>query len=681
MFASGYVLLSDMVFTPAMHPPVSMMGPVQGTMDVALIYNLAWLVSRIIGAVLLQKAVLFLMAFLPGYLMYRNVPATKQWARLFAGMLYAINPFVYTRMLMGQWGFLLGYALLPVVFASTLKTARRPTAGRCAITALWLAGAAALSLHAGVLALLVAVVVALFEMARRPRARRALVAAAVVLVLFLMVSCYWFLPLFGGGSPTRTISKADLPLFETRSTSHAGTALSVVGLYGYWKTQVDPLLPRNNIPLWPVLGILMVVFCVYGLLRYWSDPGRGPLLAALALLAVVGFFLALGARAPASGPLFKYLYEHVAAFRMFREPQKFVALIALAYSVLGAAALDAFLSRQAREEATGRSERALKTVVPVVLLILVCFYSFRMFGGLWGQARAVDYPRSWSVVEETLNNDHGDWAALYLPPYWYMRFEFTESDYTITNPMPLFFTNRSLPRTSIEVGPFRLDRQPLDGYVDASLESGRQRGNLGAMLAPLNIKYVVLARNPASVNFGFVTRQTDLEVVRDLGDIVLLKNKAPTDRLTLADSQGTFTTFDSLARQVAGGVLLGSKMVPGPRTIVPRASGVPVPHSASGTSSLSAASLPLARVKGGQPVLLFGESFSSYWKMNGRTPDKNISTVMSYPLSRGDRSASVSYSNPWLTSGYVFSGLGLLLCIVCLVRQSLMWISRRRADL
>ena len=78
-------------------------------------------------------------------------------------------------------------------------------------------------------------------------------------------------------------------------------------------------------------------------------------------------------------------------------------------------------------------------------------------------------------MKETLDRDCGDWSALYIPPYWYMRFDFTHSDYTITNPMPLYFTNRSLPRTSIEVGPFKLDMQPLDRYVEAALESGKQR--------------------------------------------------------------------------------------------------------------------------------------------------------------------------------------------------------------
>ena len=670
LFQHGYVLLGDMVFTPTMHPPVSLLGPVHGTMDVTLVYNLAWLVSRVIGAVLLQKAILFLIVFLAGYLMYRNVPATHQWSRLFAGTLYAINPFLYTRMIMGQWGFLLGYALLPVVFASTIKTIRDPRASRCARTAMWLAAAAVLSLHAGALALLVALVVAIFELVRTGGRRQALVAGVIVLVLFALLSSFWLLPAFGGGGPVSTIGKADLKVFETRSTSRAGTAVSVVGLYGYWKTQIDALLPRKNVPLWWLFGFLLLLLCVYGLLRYRSEPGRGPGLMALAVLAVVGFLLALGAKAPVTGSLFSLAYNHIPAFRLFREPQKFVALITLAYAMLGAAGLDRYLSRWSAAADTPATRNRARAVVPILLIALVCIYSFRMFGSLWGQAKPVSYPKSWSTVQQTLDRDQGDWSALYLPPYWYMRFDFTGSDYTITNPMPLYFTERSLPRTSIEVGPQKLDRQPLDRYVDAALSSGKQRGNLGAMLAPLNVKYVVLARNPASVNFKFVEKQKDLEVVLDMGDVVLLRNKAPSDRLVLTHSTGTFTTLASLSGRAHGGILLGSELFRGTSTFIPQSTGIALPHETTGGTGLDVPSLSQAK-DNGRRAILFGESFSSYWRMNGRSPRVNLGVTMAYPVARGDKSSRISYKNPWLIVGYVLSGAALLLSIILMLGGSI----------
>lgn len=674
LFQNGYVLLGDMVFTPAMHSPVSMLGPVRGTMDVALIYNLAWLVSRVIGAVLLQKAVLLLIAFLPGYLMYRNVPATRQWSRLFAGTLYAINPFVYTRMVMGQWGFLLGYALLPVVFASTIKTVRRPSARRCATTALWLAGTAVLSLHAGALALLITVVTAVFELARmRGRARRALAAGVAVLLLFALLSGFWLVPALNGGGPANAIGRADLKAFETSSTSRAGVAVSVIGLYGYWKTQIDALMPRRYVPAWPLFGLLGLALCVLGLIRYWSEPGRGPGLGALAALGLLGFFLALGARAPVTGSLFATLFDHFTPFRVFREPQKFVALMVLAYSMLGASGLDRILSRRSLSMRPSAAARRVRTVTCVILVALVCLYSFRMFGSLWGQAKAVAYPRSWAEAQAVLERDTGDWSALYLPPFWYMRFDFTGSAYTITNPMPLYFKNRSVPLRSIEVGGRKLDQQALDSYVQASLDSARDHGNLGAMLAPLDVKYVLMPLNEAGRLFTFVEHQADLEVVRRWGDLVLLQNRVPVSRLTLTQTTGSFQTWSALGEQARGGALVGSYLPRGRTTSIPQARGRAIPHRWSSSNTVEASLTPVEeQTLGNDSTVLFSEPYSENWRAEGAcdaTPLQHLGVVTAFRAASGAATSRlrIYYLDVPLLIGYSLSGVALLLCAVFIV--------------
>lgn len=686
LFQNGYVLLGDMVFTPAMHPPASMLGPAHGTIDVLLVYNLAWLVSRVIGAVLLQKAVLFLIVFLAGYLMYRNVPATWQWSRLCAGTLYAINPFLYTRLVMGQWGFLLGYALLPAVFASTIKTARDPRAGRCVKTALWLAGTAALSLQAGALALLVAVVAAAFELSRMRRAGRALVASVAVLLLFAVLCSFWLLPALRGESPASAIGKADLKVFETRSTSRAGTAVSVIGLYGYWKTQIDAILPRGRVPLWPLFGFLLLLLSLLGLTRYWSEPGRGPGLGALALLTVMGFFLALGARAPVTGPAFSALFNHLAAFRMFREPQKFVALMVLGYSMLGAAGIDRMLSRRALSLRSGEAARRARATVGVVVLALLCLYSFRMFGSLWGQAKSVSFPRSWAQAQALLDRDHEDHSVLYLPPYWYMRFDFTGSDYTITNPMPLYFTERNVPLRSIEVGPVKLGVEPLDAYVQASLDSAREHQNLGAMLAPLDVKYILMPRNAAAVLFRFVEHQADLEVIRRWSDLVLLRNRVPVSRLTLAGGTGTFRNWSSVGKQASGAMLSGSHLEPGPATSIPRRPGRPLPSKES-SRDLASAALPTdtsAYLPDDGSTVLFGEPYSDSWRAQEPfepAPLQQLGVTMAFkPVGGAVPSGDIviSYRDTPRMVGYSLSGVALLLCVVFLAASAVRARRKRR---
>jgi hypothetical protein len=679
LFSNGYILLSDMVFTPAMHPPTSLLGPVRSTLNVTLLYSLAWVLARLMGAVLLQKAVLFLMAFLPGYLAYRNVPCRRRWARLFAGTLYAVNPFVYTRMIMGQWGLLLGYALLPVALASTLKTAREPSAGRCARTALWLALTAALSLHMGAVAVLVCAVAGIFELASRPRRRRAALALAAVAVLLLVLSSFWLLPAFRGGDLTGSVGKADLEAFKTRSTSRAGTWLSVAGLYGYWKTAIDGLLPRNYVPLWPLFAVGLLALSLYGFWSYRRDRVNGPLVKALLVIGVLGFFLALGSRAPVTGPVFTFVYDHLSAFRVFREPQKFAAMLVLAYAVLGGLGVERLAERfelagdrrsagLSGDAGTGRSRRSW--LVPLLLLALVCFYSFRMFGGLWGEARAVSYPRSWARAQQLLNRDRGDWRVLYLPNYWYMSFDFAGGGRAINSPMPFYFTNPYVQLNALVVGGVQVDRQPVDAYIQASLESARKRGNLGAMLAPLDVKYVLMPLNIASSHFRFVEEQEDLQVVGRWRDLVLLRNRVPVSRVVLAGSTGSYASWEALGKQASGGNLLGSFLPQGGATSVPQATGEPLIHQESATEAITAVLPP---TRGAGSTVLFSELYSPDWRATGAgAARRQVGVVTAFPLERAaNGSVTIRYFNVLLVVGYAVSGIGLLLCAILIARERL----------
>ena len=669
LFANGYVLLGDMVFTPSMHPPASLLGPVQGTMNVTLLYSLAWVLSRAIGAVLLQKTVLFLIAFLPGYLMYRNVPCRNKWARLFAGTLYAVNPFVYMRMLMGQWGLLLGYALLPVALASVIKTVKEPEAGRCARTALWLAIIAVLSIHMGAIAVLVCLVAAIFELASLGHVRRAAFALIAILLLALLLSAFWFLPALKGGDLTGAIGKADLEVFQTRSTSRAGTAVSVLGLYGYWKNAIDPLLPRNYVPLWPAFAIGLVLLSLIGFWGNRRGPERGPLAKAFLVIGILGFFLSLGTRAPITGPLFSFVYDHLAAFRIFREPQKFAAMLVLAYSILGGFGLERFIMGPSGTRNETRPARRWRArLIPALLIFAVCFYSFRMFGSLWGEAKAASYPRSWAEAQEMLKDDAGDWRVLYLPPYWYMKFDFTGSDLTVTSPMPFYFTNRYIQLNALLVAGIQIDRQPVDGYVQAALETAREHRNLGALLAPLDVKYVLMPLNIASSHFRFVEKQGDLEVVRRWGDLVLLRNKVPVNHLTLVESRGSYTTWEALGDKAAGGNLLGSFLPKGTKTVVPQVMGTPLPHTDTGAGTVKV-TLPPSRA--GPATVLFSEPYSPDWKMSGDHAFSDLEVISAFPLEADNtREVTIRYRNDPLVIGCVASGSSLILCIILLAVDS-----------
>ena len=67
-----------------------------------------------------EKVLLVAVVALAGWGMHRLVRVRHASAAWFAGLLYAINPFVYDRLHSGQWFLLLGYALLPHAYGALL---------------------------------------------------------------------------------------------------------------------------------------------------------------------------------------------------------------------------------------------------------------------------------------------------------------------------------------------------------------------------------------------------------------------------------------------------------------------------------------------------------------------------------------------------------------------------------
>ena len=71
-----------------------------------------------------ERVLLVAIVLLAGLGVHRLVAGERAGLAAFAGVLYAINPFVYDRLLTGQWFLLLGYAVLPWALRALIRTLR-----------------------------------------------------------------------------------------------------------------------------------------------------------------------------------------------------------------------------------------------------------------------------------------------------------------------------------------------------------------------------------------------------------------------------------------------------------------------------------------------------------------------------------------------------------------------------
>jgi hypothetical protein len=513
-----------------------------------------------------EKALLLAIVFLAGWGMHRLVPSGSELARFFGGILYAVNPFVYDRLVTGQWYLLLGYALLPWAFAALLPLAegRRAAAWRFAAlaTAVGIASAHMFALLA-VLVLFVAVEV----LVRGPQRAARLIAIAAGSALTCPASLYWLLPVPGLDALWRHIGPAQLRLYGTVSDHRWGIEGAVAGLYGYWNDG-DPI--KAHLAAWPLITAALIALGLWGLAHRRHDP----IAWAVAAAAAFGFLLALGSRSPVTGALYRTALDHIAMLRSFREPQKSVALIVFGYAYLGGAA-----AGELAGHIRIRDWRRHGSALAAVLLLLPLMAGYREFGGLWGNLSTSSYPRSWSEARALLGHEAAGSRTLVLP--WHAYFALTFAAHRVVgNPAASYFDTPVLVSRSVGEGAAANDAlDPLDRGVSRLLATGSSRHDLGACLATLGVSHILLPKQSDWSRYSFLSSQQDLVLERRWSDLLLYRNTHPTSLALRVDrsAAGPCNTHVSpltpkvvnpgrieLTRPVPRGELVALAVPPGP---------------------------------------------------------------------------------------------------------------------
>lgn len=503
----GYVLTLDMVFVP--HPPM----PAEVTNT--YIYDvLLHFVSLIIPGDIVQKLFLVALFFAAGFgahhlvaYLYKN----RALAAYTAGLFYVVNPFVYARFMAGQYLVLAGYALLPFFARALLVFLERPSLKTMWPALAWMLGISILSIHTiGLMALfaVVAIIVGVWR-ARDDRGHMLGIAkfGSLGVASFLLLSSYWLVPLaLGQGTTATTIQKFDASDADAFATD--GGMFYVAMLKGFWAEAqglfraTDDILPLSGLMqlvVWGAIGI--------GVWHMWRRrPHEAGVFASVALIAAT---LAI------CQPLMNWLAAHVPLFAGYREPHKFVALVALAFAVfLG-------FGTQWLVQKVGGFWRA--AVLGGLALVIFWNTPTMVWAGN-GQLSPRQYPADWYQANQKIKGQTA--TTLFLPWHLYMPFTFTGGR-TIANPAKKFFEAPVLVSDNVEFAGVTShaagDRQKIEKEI---LPDAPNRTDLGAQLAPLGIQYVLFAKESDATDYDYLAKQTDLQLVFDGPSIQLYENKA-----------------------------------------------------------------------------------------------------------------------------------------------------------
>lgn len=501
----GYLLLLDWTPTPSVRWRTEEILGIHGLPALAVLKS----ISLVVPTWIIQRLILFGAVFGAGLSAHVAAPVRSQPPRFFAGTLYAINPFVFVRILAGHWKLLIFYALAPLAARAILRMAKEPSARSGAAAGAWIAGLAAVSVHA--LMLLVLLVAAGFWMLiLRSGARRVGVALGTASLVVAIGISWWVVPAVLEGVPLQS-GPDEIRGFASTATDGTPVPLAVAGLRGFWIERFNPSGP----PAWPLVALALAGLMAFGASVALRDRRR---LAAATLLSSSAFALvvAIGIANPLTAPFARALYRWIPGFLAFREPHKLAALMALTYAWLGAVAADWMYARRSlliRGLALGLS------IVPFV-------YTPAIFGGLGGRLHPTEYPATWTAAERFLVNDRDDYSVLFLPWKLYLPLPFNDPREPVANPAPQFFSVRIVSSQDPEVPGVRVPSDPVARKIEQLVLNSSDVTDMGARLAPLGFKYVMLLPNANPGGYDFLYGQIDLQVAFDSDDLVIFRNTA-----------------------------------------------------------------------------------------------------------------------------------------------------------
>lgn len=519
LFAQGFVLSVDLVFTPDI--TVSSVGSPD-----FLWWFVLKIISFVIPVVIIEKVILFAIVFLSGFGMYRWLRTVNndgrsayQMGAYLAGLLYAINPFCYSRFMAGQYLILLGYALLPFLATSVWRAAahKRERWWRMLNPGVWLAIIATISLHIFGMAILLALsLAAALWLSGTLRGRLAIAFWAKNVGIFVLLSGFWiFTLLHGGSSAAHTISgfgQGDSQAFQTYAGSMS-TAVNVLLMHGFWADAKNLYIAPENVYSWWWLPCLTVlVFTVLGYAQLYRRQSK--LWKSMLVLGCVAFVLALGLSTGPIGHANQWIFNSVPLFKGYREPQKFVGLLLFVYCFGFASGFAWFYDRIKHVSSD------LRTAFVIVVLAIIVLSAPLMPWALRGQLKTVNYPPDWAQVN-TYFADKGKPNTVFLPWHLYMPYAFAGR--LIANPAPKYFTNvHIIASMNPEIGKATgYNQTVLGNRVDAIVR--HDTSQTPQLLYLLGVRYVIVAKDYDYHRYDALLSQTGFNVVKDLQTVRVYK--------------------------------------------------------------------------------------------------------------------------------------------------------------
>ncbi|MFA5993705.1 MAG: hypothetical protein WC823_01970 [Parcubacteria group bacterium] len=511
----GYIFLLDWTVTPVVtwadirwgSDPVTTIG--------------VRLASMLISFAVWQRLFLLGIVFLLGLAGFRLARRTGNvYAQYFAGLLLIFNPFIYAR-LAEQPGIAAGSAALfwsAVYLLEYLEEVRMKKL-------FWAAGCAGLAVaffpHSLFLVALLVSVLLLFDYGRR---RNLLFLGKSFFMLgagVLLLNANWMAGSFLSQNTSRALAVAgftaqDAQAFATRAIGGDSVYFTVLALQGYWGEYQDRFISVEDNPLWEVAFLLILLLAGWGIGKTWkkSLPTR-----ALVVVFGLAWMLAIGVTSPIFAPVSLWLYDHVPFYLGLREPQKWVALLVLAYAYWGSWGVKYLLA--------WKGSANHRKIVGIFCIALPVVFSFSMLSGLHAHLTPHQFPAEWQAAKNYLIANPISGKILFLPWHQYAQLDFADKNVVV--PAQAFFGPQIVQGNNTEFGEVyshALDASTLtiEKYVSRKDYPAQNipRADFSKDMQSLGIDRVLLAKTEDWQDYAWLDR-IGIEKVLENDKLIIYK--------------------------------------------------------------------------------------------------------------------------------------------------------------